>query len=113
MDYHLHFFEKCRAHAGELSGKSVLIAGCGTGVDCAPFAEAGAQVTGMDICKELGEAFTHPNVRYHRGSIEGCDLPSNCFDVVYSVATMEHVGNIEAGFNEMVRLARPGGLVYS
>jgi len=83
------------------------------GFDCRPFVLAGAEVTGMDICSDLGTACPHPNARYLQGSIEGCDLPSNHFDVVFCLATMEHVSDIEAGFSEMFRLARPRGVIYS
>jgi SAM-dependent methyltransferase len=112
MDYHQQFFEECRTHAGDLSGLSVLIPGCGTGIDCIPFAESGAHVTGLDFCEKLGDAYSHPNVQYYRGSIEGCEFPSNHFDVVFSIATMEHVQNMEVAFREMVKLARRGGLIY-
>jgi SAM-dependent methyltransferase len=52
-------------------------------------------------------------VTYTHGSIEGCNLASERFDLVFCVATMEHVHGLEAGFREMVRLAKPGGLIYS
>jgi SAM-dependent methyltransferase len=112
MDYREQFFEECRSVVGDLSGLSVLIPGSGRGLECILFAEAGARVTGMDIRMD-GRATPYRNVRYHGGSIEGCALPSNHYDVVFCIATMEHVLNIEAAFLEMVRLARPGGLIYS
>lgn len=113
MDYREQFAEECRKIVGNVSGLSVLVPGCGAGLDCRLLAAAGAHITGMDISDDLGASFSHPNVAYLRGSIEGCDLPSDHFDLVFCIATMEHVGGIEKGFAEMVRLARPGGLVYS
>src|SRR5436190_2403579 len=113
MGYREQFFDECKAIIKDFSGLSILIPGCGPGHDCLPFALAGARVTGIDISQDLGDACSHANVEYHRGSIEGCHLPSNQFDVVFSIATMEHVPDIEAGFSEMVRLTRPGGLIYS
>jgi SAM-dependent methyltransferase len=113
MDYRSQFFEESKAIVGGLSGLSVCIPGCGPGNDCIPFVAAGAYVTGLDIGADLGVGFRSPQVRYHRGSIEGCDLPSDSFDVVFCIATMEHVQNMEGGFAEMVRLARPGGIIYS
>jgi SAM-dependent methyltransferase len=114
MGYHEQFFAECQKVVGDFTGKSVLIAGCGPGRDCIPFVAAGpSSITAMDIGDDLGVELPHPLVQYHRGSIEGCDLDSGQYDVVYSVATLEHVHNIEAAYIEMVRLARPGGVIYA
>lgn len=112
MGYREQFFEECRGVSGAFTGKSVLVAGCGPGLDCVPFAEAGASVTGLDICEDIGREFSHPAIRYHRASMEGCGLETGRYDVVFSIATMEHVQKIEAAYCEAVRLARPGGLIY-
>lgn len=113
MSYLQQFFTECSQVVGGFSAKSVLVAGCGRGLDCIPFVEADASsVTGVDVTDEIGAAYSHPLVRYHRGSIEGCSLETAQFDVAFSVATMEHVGNIESAYREMIRLVRPGGTVY-
>jgi SAM-dependent methyltransferase len=70
-------------------------------------------VTGLDIAHDIGAEFAHPGVQYVRDSIEASRLKSNSYEIIYCVATMEHVGRIEAGFLEMVRLARPGGTIFS
>jgi SAM-dependent methyltransferase len=113
MGYLNQFFTECHEFAGGFAGKSVLVAGCGPGLDCIPFVEEGASVTGLDIGDDIGVAYSNPSVRYHRASIEGCDLDSAQYDVVFSVATMEHVHKIEAAYHEMVRLVRPGGTIYA
>src|SRR5215469_5239142 len=113
MDYRDQFFEECKAVVGDLAGLSVCIPGCGPGRDCVPFVSASAKITGLDIGADLGTAYSHSEVHYHRESIEGCALPSDHFDVIFCIATMEHVQNIEAGFAEMVRLCRFGGIIYS
>jgi SAM-dependent methyltransferase len=111
MDYRRQFFQECLPFAGDLSGSSVLVVGCGPGLDCVPFVAAGASVTGLDICDDIGVAC--PEARYCQASIEDSGLPSDRFDMISCIATMEHVGGIERAFAEMVRLVRPGGLVYS
>jgi SAM-dependent methyltransferase len=111
MEYRQQFFLECRTFAGDLKGSSVLVVGCGQGLDCIPFVEAGASVTGLDICQDIGSAF--PEARYCQASIEESGLPSDQFDMISCIATMEHVGGIERALAEMVRLVRPGGLVYS
>ncbi|KPK02654.1 MAG: hypothetical protein AMK71_01500 [Nitrospira bacterium SG8_35_4] len=46
---------------------------------------------------------------------DGCDLPfkDNSFDAILSVATLEHVNNLEKFMNECYRVLRPGGLFYT
>jgi SAM-dependent methyltransferase len=63
--------------------------------------------------EEIGTGFQHPAVQYHRQSIENTDLPSESYDLVFAVATMEHVPDIRAGFREMARLTRKNGLMFS
>jgi SAM-dependent methyltransferase len=111
MNYREQFLNECRSYAGDLKGLSVLVVGCGRGLDCMPFTQEGAVVTGLDICEDIGSAF--PKARYCRASIEDSGLPGDQFDLVFCVATMERVYGIERAFAEIVRLVRPGGLVYS
>lgn len=101
-------------HICRIRGAKVLVVGANTGEDCKLFADRGAaEIHGLDVIEEVGQNFSHPNVQYHRASIEGCDIAAGSFDLVFSVATMEHVPDINAGFAEMVRLAKPGGTIIS
>ena len=43
----------------------------------------------------------------------GLVVAGDSFDLVYSFATMEHVPDIAAGYAEMARLLKPGGVLYS
>jgi SAM-dependent methyltransferase len=96
-----------------LVGMRVLVVGAAGGRDCSFFVEAGArEVHGIDVGADVGGGFRHPRVRYTRCSAEELPFPAGAFDLVYSVATMEHVPDVERAFSEMVRVARPGGLVY-
>lgn len=113
MDYN-------RVHAALASrrqpvrGKKVLVIGCNTGLDCRHFIDLGAQeVHGVDIIEGIGSDFRDPRVTYHRQSAEQMSLPSDTFDLVYSVATMEHVPDVRAAFREMARVVAPRGLIYS
>ncbi|AGW12077.1 class I SAM-dependent methyltransferase [Megalodesulfovibrio gigas] len=95
--------------------KNVLVVGCNTGHDCTYFVEAGArEVHGLDVVESIGQDFQHPAVQYHRISAEcmSC-FPDDMFDLVYSFATMEHVPNIAAAFQEMCRVTTPGGVLFS
>jgi hypothetical protein len=44
MDYREQFFSEFRPIAGDLKGSSVLVIGCGQGLDCVPFVEAGVRI---------------------------------------------------------------------
>ena len=113
------FFGYNRLHvrqAWKLAGRprSVLVVGANLGEDCRRFAELGAtEIHGIDLIEDVGAGFVDRRVTYHRGSIEACDLPDKRFDLVFATATMEHVHDIEAGFAEMARLTKSGGLLWS
>lgn len=95
-------------------GKKVLVVGANKGEDCRLFADRGAaEVHGLDVIEDVGRNFVHPRARYTRAGIENSGLESGSFDLVFSVATMEHVPDIATGFAEMARLARSGGMVFS
>jgi SAM-dependent methyltransferase len=72
------------------------------------------EVHGLDIIKEIGKDFVHPKVTYYRASCETMEnVPSDYFDLTFCFATMEHVPRIDLAFSEMVRVARPGGIIYT
>ncbi len=94
-------------------GRRVLVVGCNTGDDCRYFVRFGAaEVWGIDVIPDVGRDFQHSRVTYHRCSAESMPFPDGSFDLIYSVATMEHVPDIARAFSEMARVAAPGGTVY-
>jgi SAM-dependent methyltransferase len=96
---------------GSRVGTRVLVAGANRGRDCELFAKLGAgEVHGLDIVDDIGADFSAAT--YHRGSIESTALPSDYFDITFAANTMEHVPDIRAGFSEMARLTRPGGIIF-
>lgn len=98
----------------DLRGRSVLIVGCNRGDECRYFVEVGAAaVTGVDVMSEIGRNFPHASVTYLNVSAEKMPILSNCFDLVFAFATLEHVPDIVAAFGEMARVAAPGGYLYS
>jgi len=98
-----------------LRGKKCLVIGCSRGRDCRYFVRFGAiEVHGVDIIREVGKDFVHPKVTYYRTSCENMHgIPSDHYDLVYCFATMEHVLRIDLAFSEMVRVTRPGGIIYA
>jgi SAM-dependent methyltransferase len=99
---------------GSVAGARVLVVGANTGNDCRLFVEMGVgEVVGLDVVDEIGTDYRHERVTYLQKGIEESGLEAGSFDLVFAVATMEHVHALEAGFSEMARLTRPDGVIYS
>jgi SAM-dependent methyltransferase len=111
LDYHRFHAERA-AQLIEPAKARILVVGCSHGRECGLFAELGAaEVHGVDVAETIGRDFAA--AVYHRASITDCPLESGRFDLVYAVAVMEHVGDLNAAFAEMARLTKSGGVVYS
>ncbi|MGF1500167.1 MAG: methyltransferase domain-containing protein [Elainellaceae cyanobacterium] len=113
MDYVKYHIKDANSYLN-VEGKKVLVVGCNRGEEVAHFVELNAkEVWGLDVVDEIGENFKHEKAKYVQMSAEEMDISDNTFDLVYSCATMEHVKNIEKAFPEMVRVAKPRGVIYS
>jgi SAM-dependent methyltransferase len=101
---------------GPLRG-SILNVGCGTGGFTIVAAETAALSVGIDtdasavsIC-----ALKHPDPGrgcFVRTVAEALPFADGTFDLVYCFSAIEHVESVEASVREMVRVTRPGGVVY-
>ncbi len=112
MDYNKMHCDWAMKHQS-VKDKLVLVVGCNTGLDCANFVDAGVkQVHGLDIDEATGRDYKHSKVDYFRASAESMPFKNNTYDLVFCFATMEHVPDINAAFNEMARVTKPGGLIY-
>ena len=103
-----------RLSRDEFSGTKCIVIGCNTGKDCSYFVEFGAEaVHGVDVVDNVGKDFINPRVTYYQISAENMGtLQSNYYDLVYCIATMEHIHNVRAAFSEMVRIAKKDGIIY-
>ena len=111
-DYHVHHANQA-AEYRSLKGGRVLVVGCSHGNDCKQMIRLGAaEVHGIDVIEAIGSEFVHGRVRYHRMSVEALGFPADYFDLVYSVATLEHVHRIDPAFREMARVTARGGFIY-
>ena len=52
------------------------------------------------------------DVRILPGSAEATGLPSEQFDVVTCASVIEHVADVQAAFNEVYRILKPGGIFW-
>ncbi|MCH8063439.1 MAG: methyltransferase domain-containing protein [Chloroflexi bacterium] len=101
-------------------GMSLLDCGCGPGTITFGLAEAvaPAETIGVDLEPSMigrAEAFAKernvPNVRFQVADIFELPFDEGSFDVVYSRAVLEHLGEPVQALKEMGRVLKPGGLI--
>jgi len=95
--------------------KKVLEVGFGMGTDLMQFAEAGAEVWGIDLSpvhKEISEkrfALYNKTANLQLADAENMPFPDNTFDAVYSFGVIHHTPNTEKAAKEIHRVLKPGG----
>lgn len=103
---------------GKVAGKKILDAGSGPGGVSIAFALAGAEVSGVDIEKELYEiSKAHAEAYGAKAKFflyDGTRLPfpDNEFDYVVSVSVLEHTDDPKLYLSELLRVTKPGGKCY-
>jgi SAM-dependent methyltransferase len=94
-----------------LGGERALDAGCGSGRETVFLAERYEHVVGVDISApllEVARSRPHPRVEYVLGDLRYF-TDGDGFDLVYSHATLHHVGDYRAALEHLRSLLRPGG----
>jgi len=93
------------------SGARVLDAGCGPG--SWPYTlRTDLDVTGFDIKFPPGPPPRDARTRVFRGDLARLPLRSNQFDLTVCHYVLEHVTELEACCDELVRVTKPGGQLY-
>jgi ubiquinone/menaquinone biosynthesis C-methylase UbiE len=104
---------------GIMKGLKVLDLGCGDGTTALPEAKLGADVTGIDIARNLVEAGKRraakhglANIKFQEGDASNLEqLPDKTFDLVVSIFGAMFAPKPFEVAREMVRVTRPGGRV--
>jgi SAM-dependent methyltransferase len=100
----------------ESAGKVVLEIGVGLGSDHQRFAEAGADLFGIDLTER---AVQHTRNRFAAFSLpaalatadaEQLGFRDEVFDVVFSWGVLHHTPHPERGIAEVLRVLKPGGI---
>jgi len=96
-----------------LSGKTLLDGGCGTGWFTKKAVERNAIVTSLDIAPKLVEITKKkcPNITGVEGSLLELPFDDNSFDYVISSDVIEHTPNPLDAVKELIRVLKPGGKI--
>ncbi|HUS96846.1 MAG TPA: class I SAM-dependent methyltransferase, partial [Hyphomicrobiaceae bacterium] len=101
---------------------NVLVAGCGTGQHAAQLSIAygsRARITGVDLsrsslaygertCRQLGLE----RIEFVHGDLLDIGALEQSFDIVECVGVLHHMADPFAGWRELVKVLRPGGLMF-
>lgn len=113
--YRLEPFIEPFAAFDSCAGLKVLEIGTGLGADHQRFAEAGADLYGVDLTPT---AIEHTRRRLNIfglsshlsvGDAEELDFPDNSFDLVYSWGVIHHSPDTARAAREILRVLKPGG----
>lgn len=95
------------------AGDRVVDIGCGPGVAARRAVARGASsAVGVDpatVMLRVARVLTRTRVRYLAGAAEALPLPDGCATAVWSLATVHHWKDLDAGLAEVRRVLRPGG----
>ena len=100
------------ALCGAGPGDVVIDVGCGPGAAARHAGRLGATVTGVDpshIMLRVARALPRRGVRYVEGTAEALPAAAASATVVWSIATVHHWHDIDAGLTEVRRVLQPGG----
>ena len=105
-------------HQAILGDARIAEIGCGTGQMCLYLARADRVIIGADLTRAallLGAAaakrFELTQVHFVETDLRQPGLKAGSFDVVYSSGVLHHTPNPRQSFAQLVRLARPGGVI--
>jgi ubiquinone/menaquinone biosynthesis C-methylase UbiE len=94
----------------------VLEIGIGLGTDLKQFARAGSECHGVDITDQhlllTKKNFENEGLplTLHKCDANKLPYPDNHFDCVYSFGVIHHIPDVDAVFDEVFRVLKPGGV---
>jgi len=91
------------------SGKTILDAGCGTGLSTQLIANRGYIAIGIDISSLFLKNAQNENIPYIVGDVTRMSFKDESFDAVASIELLEHVVKPQDALNEMKRILKKGG----
>lgn len=95
----------------------ILVVGCGSrGEDVKAFNHllgSDVEIHGVDIVDDIGAHYQASNVTYIQTDVTKFPVRSRSYDLAYSFATFEHIGGLQAAWQSMLDVLKPGGLLYT
>jgi ubiquinone/menaquinone biosynthesis C-methylase UbiE len=111
--YNMAYLRSMFSHVPSLAGQRVLEVGCSDGLTCDIVArEKPASIVGVDMLDTTGLLYPNPRCTFRKLDATHLPFDDRTFDLVYSIATFEHVSDPLAAFHEMKRVLKPGGFGY-
>ncbi len=97
----------------DLNEKSVLIVGLGQGLEVPIFLSRGCNsVDAVEPFPAVKEADFGAKFKLHTAPAEKIPLQDSSFDVVYTLASLEHMTNPSKAVQEMLRVLKPNGILF-
>jgi 2-polyprenyl-6-hydroxyphenyl methylase/3-demethylubiquinone-9 3-methyltransferase len=100
-----------------LKGKTVLDAGCGSGVVSIAFSIMGADVLGIDgspscvrVASERAKEIGVPAC-FEQHDLTSLDMGNRAFDIIYSWGVLHHTTDAQGSFDNLVKYLKPGGTI--
>jgi ubiquinone/menaquinone biosynthesis C-methylase UbiE len=109
-----------RSAIGEVRGLRTLEVACGRGGFVRALASNGAQACGLDLSMaalQIGKQRSFHSESESvpvlvQGDAYALPFPDNCFDILVSCETIEHLPDPVKGVREFHRVTKPGGTLY-
>lgn len=97
-----------------VKNSDVLICGVGDGSEVAFWLDHKPKsLTAVDALLDHDQWCAFPTVSFARMDVRDLRFPDQSFDVVASIALLEHVDGIQACISEMARVTRSNGVVFA
>lgn len=110
-------------HLGNIKGKNILEAGCGTSESLVRIAKKAKKVTGLDLSKK-SVSLSKANFKRHNipkegyslvlGDIQKMKFNDNSFDITFNAGVIEHFDGDKINnkpVEEMIRVTKKGGKI--
>lgn len=103
---------------GSIKNKKLLDVGCGVGDFSIMFTKMGADVTGIDITKEVIEKAKNRakqlSCKFLVTSIKDMDFPPQSFDIITSITLLQHIPDdaLSSSVQKIADSLKTGGYIY-